>query len=122
AGNPNIVPPPSIRSVWADPGRGRNRPAEVRGMSHGTFRVRRAIPRRYYHRMASSVSRSMESPFIRKVAVCLAVFLVVSTLSRIPIWPVTRLTGLLRWAFTTDSDLGPVIAALKRAAAVVSTQ
>ncbi|MGE5485335.1 MAG: M23 family metallopeptidase [Ignavibacteriales bacterium] len=91
-------------------------------MSYGTFRVRRAISRRYYHRMASSVSRSMESPFIRKVTACLAIFLVVSTLSRLPAWPAARLTGLLRWAFTTDSDFAPVLAALKRAAAGVSAQ
>ncbi len=89
-------------------------------MSYGTFRVRRAVPRRYYHRVASSVSRSMESSFIRKVTVCLAIFFVVSTTSRMPVWPATRLTALFRWAFTTDSDFTAVLSVLKRAAAGVS--
>lgn len=90
-------------------------------MSYGTFRVRRA-PRRYYQRMASSISRSMESPFIRKVTGCLIIFFAVFTVSRIPVWPATRLTGFFRWAFTEDSDFTPVMALLKRAAAGISGQ
>ncbi|NPV72009.1 MAG: M23 family metallopeptidase [Firmicutes bacterium] len=85
-------------------------------MSYGTFRVRRTFPRRYYNRVAASVSRSVATPVVRKVAICLLVFLFVWMVARIPVTPARRLTSVLRWAFTSDSDFTAVFSFIRRLA------
>ncbi|MCR4398102.1 MAG: M23 family metallopeptidase, partial [Firmicutes bacterium] len=90
-------------------------------MGYGTFRVRRAFPRRYYYRVSSSFARAMESPLTRRIAACLVIFTFVFLVTKIPVWPATRLAGFFKWAFTSDSDLTPVLALIRRAAEGISS-
>ncbi len=85
-------------------------------MSYGTFRVRRSIPHRYLHRLAGTVSRSLETPLIKKTAACLAIFAVVWVTVHLPLAPARSLASIMRRAFTSDWDFSPVFSLVKRLA------
>jgi len=85
-------------------------------MRSSAFRLRRALPRRYYDRITWTLSEAFQSAPVRKATACLVIFLVISLISRVPLAPARWLTGVCRRVLTSEIEVEEIASRVRQIA------